>query len=113
MKTANLYTDLEFNEKRPLINVLFETPFTKEIRIAMHEGTEMKKHKTSFPIVVEVVDGTIDFGVNNEVLNLKKGSLISLDSNIPHDLKALENSIVRLTLTKNDEMSRVEKVIEG
>ncbi|WP_026777436.1 cupin [Polaribacter sp. Hel_I_88] len=113
MKTANLYTDLEFNEKRPLIKVLFETPFTKEIRIAMHRGTEMKKHKTSFPIVVEIVDGTIDFGVDNEVLNLNKGSIISLDSSVPHDLKALEDSVIRLTLTKNDETNRVEKVAEN
>jgi quercetin dioxygenase-like cupin family protein len=113
MKTTNLYQDLEFNEKKPLIKVLLETPFTKEIRIAMHRGTEMKKHKTSFPIVVEIVDGTIDFGVHNEILNLQKGSLISLESNVPHDLKALEDSVIRLTLTKNDDSNRVEKLIKN
>lgn len=112
MKTADIYNNLEFNESKPLITVLFETSFTKEIRIAMHKGTSMKEHKTSFPIVVEIVDGSIDFGVNNETLQLKKGALLTLDSNVPHDLKALENSIIRLTLTKNDETNRVKKVIE-
>lgn len=112
MKTASIYNDLEFNENKPVIKVLFETSFTKEIRIAMHKGTAMKEHKTSYPIVVELVDGAIDFGVNHEVLQLKKGDLIALDGNVPHDLKATENSIIRLTLTKSDETSRVENVVK-
>ena len=112
MKTAAIFNELEFNKEKPLIKVLFETSFTKEIRIAMHKGTQMKKHKTSYPIVVEIVDGNIDFGVENEVLNLQKGNLISLESSVPHDLKANEDSVIRLTLTKNDETSRVQKVVE-
>lgn len=110
MKTADLYTDLEYNPKKPLVNVLFETSFTKEIRIAMQEGTEMKEHKTPFPIVVELIEGKVDFGVYNEVLHLKKGNLLALDPSVPHDLKALENSVIRLTLAKNDEAIRVKDV---
>jgi len=111
MAQALLYKEVVFNEDKPVISVLFETNFTKEIRIAMHKGTEMAKHQTSFPIVIEIVDGEINFGVNGEVLNLKKGALIALDGGVPHDLKAEENSIIRLTLTKYDETSRVEKTI--
>ncbi len=111
MTRASLYKDVVFNESKPVINVLLETNFTKEIRIAMQTGTEMAKHQTSFPIVIEIVDGEINFGVNGEVLNLKKGALIALDGGVPHDLKAIEDSIVRLTLTKYDETSRVEKAV--
>jgi len=110
MKTADLYTDLEYHPEKPLVKVLFETSFTKEIRIAMQEGTEMKEHKTPFPIVVEMIEGKVDFGVNNEVLHLKKGNLIALEPSVPHDLKAIENSVIRLTLTKNDQTSRVQDV---
>lgn len=113
MKTADLFNNLEFNKEKPLIKVLLETSFTKEIRIAMHKGTQMKKHETTFPIVVEIVDGSIDFGVENQILNLQKGNLIGLDSNVPHDLKAKVNSVIRLTLTKNDETNRLQKVIES
>lgn len=76
MKTANIHADLEFNESKPVIKVLFETTFTKEIRIAMDKGTAMKEHKTAFPIVVEIVEGAIHFGVKNEILHLKKGDHI-------------------------------------
>lgn len=113
MKTANLYHELEYNENKPLIKVLFETSFTKEIRIAMHRDTQMKAHKTPFPIVVEIIEGSIDFGVLGELKQLYKGDLIALDGGILHDLKATENSIVRLTLTKNDEAKRVISVVDN
>ncbi len=112
MEIASIYKDLEYKDNKPVIKVLFETSFTKEIRIAMQQGTEMKKHKTSFPIVVEIVDGEIDFGVEEKTLNLKKGDLIALDGGVPHDLKATEDSIVRLTLTKYDETNRVTDLVK-
>ncbi len=112
MKTANIHNDVVFNEAKPMISVLFETDFTKEIRIAMHKNTQMKEHKTAFPIVVEIVEGEINFGVNGEVKNLKKGDLIALEGNVPHDLKAVENSIIRLTLTKHDTSERVKNVLK-
>ena len=111
MKTASLFKALQYNENKPLISVLLETDFTKEIRIAMKTGVAMKKHKTSFPIVVEIVDGQIDFGVNDDVYSLQKGDLIALNGGVPHDLKAKKDSIVRLTLTKYDETDRVKKVV--
>lgn len=110
MKTASIYQDIEYSEEKPLIKVLFETEFTKEIRIAMQKGTSMREHKTKFPIVVELSEGDIDFGVQGETIHLKKGSLIALDGNVPHDLKAKENSIIRLTLTKFDNAERVKSI---
>lgn len=113
MKTANIYENIIYNENKPIITVLFETDFTKEIRIVMQKGTVMKEHKTSYPIVVEILDGDIEFGVNQETNHLTKGDLIALYGNVPHDLKANENSIIRLTLTKYDNAKRVEKVAEN
>ncbi|WKN46427.1 cupin [Tunicatimonas pelagia] len=113
MKTANLYQDIRYDESKPIASVLFETDFTKEIRIAMQHGTVMKEHKTSFPIVVEVLEGSIDFGMQQQTKHLVKGDLIALEGNVPHDLQATENSIIRLTLTKYDNAKRVKQVTES
>lgn len=112
MKTAKIYNDVNFDNSKPVITVLFETDFTKEIRIIMKRGTVMKEHKTKFPIVVEIVDGNIDFGCYQKVQELEKGSLIALDGNISHDLKANEDSVIRLTLTKYDNSQRVLNLIK-
>ncbi|XLQ19642.1 MAG: cupin [Candidatus Moraniibacteriota bacterium] len=112
MKTADLLENLNYTEDKPVINVLFETQFTKEIRIVMKEGQIMNKHQTPFAIVVEIVEGKIDFGVQGEMLNLERGALLALEGDVPHDLKAIEDSVVRLTLTKSDESKRVQDVID-
>lgn len=105
--------DLQYNESRPTIQVLFETEVGKEIRIAFKKGQVMKEHKTPFPIVVEIFEGAIDFGVNGIIHNLKKGDMVALEGGVPHDLKALETSTVRLSLNKADSAKRVEDVAKN
>src|SRR5690606_2009664 len=110
MKIASLTKQIVFHEKRPTIQVLMETDAGKEIRIAFRKGQIMKEHKTPFPIVVEIFEGSINFGVNGIIHSLRKGDLISLEGSVPHDLTATEESIVRLSLNKGDTVKRVENV---
>jgi len=113
MKTASLINNIEHNEKRPAIQVLLETESGKEIRIAFKKGQVMKEHKTPFPIMVEIFEGSITFGVNGDVHTLSKGDLITLEGNVPHDLTAIVDSIVRLSLNKADSAKRVEDVAKN
>lgn len=110
---TSIYKDLVFNENKPTISVLMETDFTKEIRIVFKKGQAMKRHETRFPIVVQVVEGTIDFGTDQEKYLLKQGDLIALSGGIPHDLQAHEDCIIRLTLSKNDQNERVIRVVNS
>jgi quercetin dioxygenase-like cupin family protein len=112
MKFNNIYKDSTYNDERVAISVLFETESTKEIRILFKAGQTMKKHQTAFPITVEMVEGELDFGVNDTIYNLVKGDLVSLQGSVPHDLNAKTDCIVRLTLSKQDTVDRVKKVAE-
>lgn len=112
MKLASLTDNLQYHESRPTIQVLMETDAGKEIRIAFQKDQVMKEHRTPFPIVVEIFEGAIDFGVNGEIHSLKKGDLICLESGVPHDLRAREISTVRLSLNKSDSIRRVKKVVD-
>jgi quercetin dioxygenase-like cupin family protein len=112
MKTATLNKGIEYNETKPTIHVMLETEGTKEIRIAMKTGQFMKEHKTAFPIVVEMFEGKLDFGVKGEILNLERGDMLALEGNVPHDLVCTEDCIVRLSLSKLDKVERVLDVVK-
>ncbi len=114
MKTASLIKNLEYNPNKPAIQVLLNTESTKEIRIAMKKDQVMKEHKTPFPIIVEIFEGKVAFGVNGVINNLEKGDLVALalEGNVPHDLLATEDSIIRLSLSIADTAGRVEDVAD-
>lgn len=112
MKTSSLIKNIEYKEDKPSINVLFETENTKEIRIAFRKGQAMKNHQTPFPIIVEIFEGEIDFDVRGELHQLQKGDLVALEGNVQHNLSAKADSIVRLTLSKQDKAKRVRDVID-
>ena len=111
MKIESFNEELNFNENKIATKVVVETSFSKEIRILMKNGQLMKEHKAPFPIIVHVLDGEINFGVQGNTHLLKKGNVITLTANVPHDLTALKDSIVRLTLSKFDMPERVDKVV--
>lgn len=108
---ASFNDELEFDENRIKTKVLLETSFSKEIRILLKKGQIMKEHKTPFPILIHVLEGEIELGINRTIHLLKSGAIIALEGNVPHDLNAKENSIVRLTLSIQDKVERVNDVI--
>ncbi|AIM38983.1 hypothetical protein KO02_21505 [Sphingobacterium sp. ML3W] len=116
-KTKNtplsLYTALVFDKNKPLVALILETPMTKELRICLFEGVIIKDHKSPFPIVIHVQEGTMELGVEGDSFAMVKGDLICLEGGVMHNLKALENTIVRLSILKEDKLERVEQVING
>jgi len=91
---------------------LFDGPHSKEIRINLEKGAQMKEHRAPGAIMVQVLSGKIEFGVGDENVILGALDMITLEPNVLHALTALENSIVRLSLSKNDDVSRVFRVLK-
>lgn len=112
MHLASFTSDIVYGDAQPVITPLIDSGFTKEIRIVFRAGQSMKAHKTSFPITVMIVSGSIDFGVGEERFTLKSGDVIALEGNVMHDLNAPEDSIVRLSLYKGDSVARVNSVLK-
>lgn len=111
MNSANILKDVTYGDQKPNISILLETPTSKEIRIVFDNGQYMKKHQTPYPITVEMVEGDLDFGIEDTVHHLIKGDILSLEGGVPHDLLAKSKCIVRLSLSKADTLQRVEDVV--
>lgn len=112
LNTASFFKDLKFSDTSVVITPLLDSDFGKEIRIAFQKGQVMKKHKTKFPITVMTLKGSISFNVEQQTVILSAGDVISVKGNVLHELKALEESIVRLSLHKNDTITRVQSVLK-
>lgn len=110
MKIASFLEEVNFNENKPAVSLLLDTDFSKEIRIVFKKGQVMEDHQAPFAIIVQVVKGGIEFGVNDKVNQLNVGDIISLMPQVVHNLTATEESIVRLTLSKLDTIKRVKNV---
>ncbi len=113
MEMKSFTSDLVYNDQKVRTELILETSFSREIRVLMAKGQSMKEHKAPFPIVVHLLEGTIEFGAEGTKHKLTRGAILTLGANVPHDLFALENSVVRLTLSKNDRAERVADVAQN
>ena len=69
------------------------------VLIALHEEAVMKKHTAEGIISVQVLEGEINFSIDDQSLVLKKGQMIALHKELPHSVKAIKESVFLLTLT--------------
>lgn len=110
MNIGSFLKDIKFNETKPAVSLVLDTDFSKEIRVAFKKGQTMEDHQAPFAIIVQVLKGSIDFGVGGEVKEMTIGDIISLKPQVIHNLTATEESVVRLSLSKLDTLRRVKNV---
>ena len=113
MNIISFKDQIEFDATHVKTKVVVETSFSKEIQILMKAGQFMKEHKTPYPILIHLLEGEIELGVQGEKSIMKCGDIIALEGDIPHDLTAIENSVIRLTLSKLDKVERLKNIIES
>lgn len=103
------------NEIKSGVNIekIFENLSSKEIIITMSQDSVMKEHKAEGEIYIQILKGEMEFSVESEKIILKELDIINLEANIAHSLKAIKDTMIRLTLSKNDSEKRVFRVIKG
>lgn len=103
----------EFKAGQVLVNVLAQNASAKEIQILMAQNSTMKEHKAPFDISVQVLRGEVEFSVQDDTKMLKELDMVSLKANEAHSLRALQDSIVRLSLAQADTLTRVQGVLNN
>jgi len=68
---------------------------------AIKKGATLCGHEVDGSITMQVLSGTIKAGVSGEPRRLAAGTVIALDKGIPHDIQALQDSELLLTLVKD------------
>ncbi|SHG47995.1 cupin domain-containing protein [Flagellimonas flava] len=106
----NIWEGFPKKSKGPSVTMLLDTRTSKELKIEFTKDEMLKEHRTPFPIMIEIFEGEISFTAEGRTHHLERGHIISLEANVPHSLLAVQNSIVRLTLSKRDTIERVKKI---
>jgi quercetin dioxygenase-like cupin family protein len=69
------------------------------VLISMKADTEMHEHKAAARISVQTLTGHIQLRVVGHTVDLPAGHLLALDQCLPHDVVALKDSSLLLTLS--------------
>ena len=85
------------NGPRNAITV-FKSDRMRLVLIALHAGAEMPTHTADGTISVQVLEGSLRFGTEEETVQLTQGQLVTLYERIPHSVLALEECLFLLTL---------------
>jgi len=68
------------------------------VRLVLTAGKEIPTHKVSGPIVVHCIKGEIEFTAMGAKQVLTAGQLLHLTPDDPHSVKAIEDSVVLVTI---------------
>ena len=78
---------------------LVKYPDLRIVLIALKRGARLGEHATKGRISIQTLDGHVRLKLTDQVVDLPAGYLLGLDRLRPHDLEALEDSAVLLTIS--------------
>lgn len=77
---------------------LVKHPDLRVVFMLMQPGTRMQQHHTSGRISVQALSGHVRLHLEGSVVDLPEGHLLALEHDIPHDVEAVRESAVLLTI---------------
>ena len=79
---------------------LTKEPHLRVVLIAMKKGARLHEHRASGPLTIQAASGSLRLSAADQILELKPGEVAILESAIEHEVEALEESALLLTLVK-------------
>ena len=77
---------------------LAKEPALRVVLMLLGKGTKISDHQAAEPLTFHVLTGSVTFRAGARVESLRAGDLIVLESTVPHEVEALEESTCLLTL---------------
>ena len=78
---------------------LLKNPSMSIVLIALKSPAEINFHHSGKLASVQILEGSVNFIMNENTALLKKGGFLTLHEQIEHRLVALEESVILLTMT--------------
>jgi quercetin dioxygenase-like cupin family protein len=88
------WTDIEVEQLTPLLTrqMLSSERLTVAI-VRLKKGCIVPQHSHESEQITSILDGALEFEINNQTIVLRKGESMVIPSHVPHAAKALEDTI--------------------
>ncbi len=88
----------EWVEQGHNAKTLVKSPDVRVVLIALKAGCGMRKHKTDQCLTLHALEGRLAVRVPGQALDIPAGTMIALGQTVVHDVVAIEDSVLLLTL---------------
>jgi quercetin dioxygenase-like cupin family protein len=78
--------------------ILVKYPNLRIVLIGLRPGAHLVEHHAAGPVSVQVVSGHVLARAAGKAFELEQGNLLSLEAQVPHDVEALAESAVLVTI---------------
>ncbi|MDB5262936.1 MAG: hypothetical protein JWQ14_2217 [Adhaeribacter sp.] len=96
----NILEQLHFNETKPATLLLKNTDKLQIITIGLKKGQVLKKHITTTPALLIVLQGSVSFEMEGSLTELAAYDTFDIPPTIPHEVTGVEESIFLLIKDK-------------
>ncbi|MEN7530555.1 MULTISPECIES: cupin domain-containing protein [unclassified Cupriavidus] len=86
------------NLKNTPTTALFKAPHMEVCRLVMLAGKQLPPHAVAGPLTIQCIEGEVEVELDGNSQRLHQGDLIYLAGNVRHDLKAITDATVLLTI---------------
>jgi quercetin dioxygenase-like cupin family protein len=80
-------------------SMLLKSDDLRILLIAMESGARMEEHHSDGRISIQVLQGSVRMRVQQQVKEVSAGQLLAMDRSIKHDVEALEDTVLLLTIS--------------
>lgn len=100
-KTLNFHDLISYQEGQVISMTIAQIPSVNITLFSLDKGEGISTHITSGDAMVQILDGTAEITIGNNVFNVKAGETIIMPSDISHGLEARERFQMLLTVIKH------------
>lgn len=86
------------NLKNTPTTALFKAPHMEVARLVLLAGKQMPPHAVAGPLTIQCLEGEVEVAIDGASRRLQPGDLLYLAGNVRHDLKAVTDASVLLTI---------------
>lgn len=99
-KITNIRESLKFNDEKPAILSIINSEKLNLKAVGLKKGQIMSKHKAGLKSLLIVLEGKIEFVINDEKFVLNKLDTYEIPVDVEHEIRGIEESIFSLTQEK-------------